>query len=70
MVSLDKSVKGICRVLQFAEDVAMSTTDTIPDEAQPKLENSAGELSQYLNDIRLQLAPEKFKLCIFKNKRT
>jgi hypothetical protein len=67
MVSLDKSVKGICKVLQFA-NVTMYTTDTSPDEALPKLENSARELTRYLNDSGLQLAPEKCKLCIFKNK--
>jgi hypothetical protein len=36
MVSLDKSVKGICKVLQFADDMAMYTTDASP-EALPKL---------------------------------
>jgi hypothetical protein len=70
MVSLDKRVKGLCIVLQFADSVAIYTTDTSPDEALPKLGNSARELSQYLSDIRLQLAPEKWKLCIFKNKRS
>jgi hypothetical protein len=70
MVLLDKSVKGICKVLQFADDVAIYTTDASPEEALPKLENSARELSRYLSDISLQLAPEKCKLCIFKNKRS
>jgi hypothetical protein len=37
MVSLDKSVKGICKVLQFAGDVAFHTTVTSPEEALPKL---------------------------------
>jgi hypothetical protein len=45
MVSLDKSVKGICKVLQFSGDVAIYTTDTSPSEALPKLKNSARELS-------------------------
>jgi hypothetical protein len=37
MVSLDKSIKGICKVLQFADDVAIYTTDKSPEEALPKL---------------------------------
>jgi hypothetical protein len=40
MVFMDKSVKGICKVLQFVDSVAIYITDTSPDEAQPKLENS------------------------------
>jgi hypothetical protein len=68
--SLDKCVKGMWKVLQFADDVAIYKTDTSPEEGLPKLENSARELSQYLNDSRLQSAPEKCKLCIFKNKRS
>jgi hypothetical protein len=70
MVFLDKIVKGIWEVLQFADDVAIYTTDRNPDEALPKPENSATELNRYLNDSGLQLAPEKCKLCIFKNKRS
>jgi hypothetical protein len=58
MVSLDKSIKGICKVLQFADDVAIYITDISPEEALLKLENSARELSRYLNDSGLQLAPE------------
>jgi hypothetical protein len=46
------------------------TMDISPDEAPPKLENSARELSPYLNDSGLQLAPEKCKLYMFKNKRS
>jgi hypothetical protein len=49
-VSLDKSVKGICRVLQFDNDVAFYTMDTSPEEALPKLENSARELSHSLSE--------------------
>jgi hypothetical protein len=41
MVSLDKNVKGICKLLQFADDVAIYTTDTNPDEALPKLETQS-----------------------------
>jgi hypothetical protein len=40
MVSLDKTVKGICKVLQFADNVAIYTTDTSPEEVLPKLENN------------------------------
>jgi hypothetical protein len=40
MVSLDKSVKGICKVLQFADDMAIYTTDTSPQEVLPELENN------------------------------
>jgi hypothetical protein len=53
MVSLDKSVKGIYKVLQFADNVAIYTMDTNPEEALPKLKNSARELSRYLNDSGL-----------------
>jgi predicted Zn-ribbon and HTH transcriptional regulator len=70
MVSLDKSIKAICKVLQFADDVAIYTIDTSPDEALTELENSARELSQHHIDRGLQLAPEKCKLCIFRNKRS
>jgi predicted Zn-ribbon and HTH transcriptional regulator len=70
MVCLDKSVKGICKVLQFSNDVAMYTKDTSPDEALAKLENSARELSRYLSESRLQSAPEKCELCTFKKKRS
>jgi hypothetical protein len=50
MVSQDKSVKGICKVFQFADDVAFYAMDTSPEEALPKLENSARELTHFLND--------------------
>lgn len=70
MVSLDKSIKGMCKVLQFVDSVAIYTTDTSPDEAIPKLGNSARELSRYLNDSGSQLDPEKCNLCILKNKRS
>jgi hypothetical protein len=65
-LSLAKGVKGICKVLQFADDMAIYTTDTSPEEALPKLGNTARELS----DSGLQLARERCKLCIFKNKRS
>jgi retron-type reverse transcriptase len=52
MVSLDKRVKGICRVLQFADDMVIYTMDTSPDDALPKMENSP-RLSRYLNDSGL-----------------
>jgi hypothetical protein len=52
-VSLDKSVKGIREMLQFADDVAIYTTETSPEEALPKFENTARELSRYLNDSGL-----------------
>jgi hypothetical protein len=58
----------MCKVLQFADDVAIYTTDTSPDEVLPTLENSSRELRQYLNDNGLQLAREKWKLCILKSK--
>jgi hypothetical protein len=35
---LATSVEGLCKVLQFADDVGIYTTDTSPDEALPKLE--------------------------------
>jgi hypothetical protein len=41
MESVDKSIKGICKVLQFANDMVIYTMDTNPDDALPKLENSA-----------------------------
>jgi hypothetical protein len=56
-------------MLQFAGNVLIYTTDTSPDESLPKLENSS-RLNRYLNDSGLQLAPEKCKLCIFRNKRS
>jgi hypothetical protein len=68
MVFLDKIVNRICKVLQFADDVAIYAMDTNPDEALPKLEISARDLSRCLNDRGLQLDPEKCKLCRFKNK--
>jgi hypothetical protein len=39
VVFLDKSIKGICIVLQFADSVAIYTTDTNPEEVLPKLES-------------------------------
>jgi hypothetical protein len=45
MVSLDKNVKGIYKVLTFSDDVAVYTMDTRLGEALPKLKNSARELS-------------------------
>jgi hypothetical protein len=68
-LSPEKNVKGICRMLQLGDNVAIHAMDASPDEALPEVGNSARELSRYLNDSRLQLAPEKCKLCIFKNKR-
>jgi hypothetical protein len=60
------------RSVTFADNVAIYTMDISPDEALHKLENSVRELSQYLSVSRLQLTPEKCKLCIcvFRNKRS
>jgi hypothetical protein len=44
-VSMDKSIKGISKVLQFVDNVVIYSMHTNPNEALPKLENSARELS-------------------------
>ena len=62
---LEKSILAPCRMIQYADDIAIYSIHNTPTVALHHLEDSLFIIASYLGRLGLSLSTSKTKLCVF-----